>query len=84
MTRDESRDQKQGDQPSDTEELVGDTAASRKLTDRERVQPGDAESRGDRNEPAEPPRTTRGNITSPKFGSATSGGGEFEGPPPRE
>jgi hypothetical protein len=80
MTRDESRDQKQGDQPSDTEALVGDTAASEKLTDRERVQPGDAESREDLDESAEPPRTTRGKFTAPKFGSATSGGGEFEGP----
>ena len=80
MTRDESRDQKQGDQPSDTEELVGDTAASQKLTDRERVQPGDAESRGEGDTAGEPPRTTTGKVTSPKFGSATSGGGEFEGP----
>jgi hypothetical protein len=26
----------------------------------------------------QPPRTTKGGITSPKFGSATSGGGELE------
>lgn len=29
---------------------------------------------------ANPPHTTRGGITSPKFGSAGSGGAEFEGP----
>jgi hypothetical protein len=80
MERDEREEQRQGELPSDTEELVGDTAASKKLTDRERVQPGDAESRGGVDE-SDAPHTTRGKITSPKFGSATSGGGEFEGPP---
>lgn len=29
---------------------------------------------------ANPPRTTTGRVTSPRFGSAGSGGGEFEGP----
>lgn len=31
-----------------------------------------------------PPRTTRGGITSPKFGSAGSGGAEFEPGPERD
>ncbi len=32
-------------------------------------------------EPVEPPRTTTGPITAPKFGSAGSGGAELEPPP---
>jgi hypothetical protein len=35
----------QGSRPSDTEQLVGDTAASRPLTDAQRVQPAEAASR---------------------------------------
>jgi hypothetical protein len=31
-----------------------------------------------------PPRTTTGRMTSPKFGSATSGGGEIEPGPERD
>lgn len=31
-----------------------------------------------------PPRTTRGGITAPKFGSAGSGGAEFEPGPERD
>jgi hypothetical protein len=31
-----------------------------------------------------PPRTTKGNFTSPKFGSAGSGGAEFEPGPERD
>ena len=34
--------------------------------------------------PANPPRTTSGGITAPKFGSATSGGGELEPGPERD
>ena len=45
MTSDERRPIKQGDLPSDIERLEGDTAASDPLTDRPRVQPGEAESR---------------------------------------
>ena len=32
---------------------------------------------------ANPPHTTRGNVTAPKFGSAGSGGAELEPGPPR-
>ena len=31
-----------------------------------------------------PPRTTTGHVTSPKFGSATIGGGEFEPGPEKD
>ncbi len=33
---------------------------------------------------ANPPRTSTGRMTSPKFGSATSGGGEIEPGPERD
>jgi len=40
---------------------------------------------GNRDEaPANPPRTTRGKWTSPKFGSAGSGGAELEPGPERD
>lgn len=38
----------------------------------------------DRDLGTNPPRTTTGRMTSPKFGSATSGGGEFEPGPERD
>jgi hypothetical protein len=43
------------------------------------------EQDGERKEPKEanPPHTTTGKITSPKFGSAGSGGAEFEPGPKR-
>jgi hypothetical protein len=40
---------------------------------------------GDRNGGgADPPRTTTGKVTAPKFGSAGSGGAELEPGPPRD
>ena len=38
-------DDQQGSGPSDDDELVGDTASSKPLTDKHGVQPGDAASR---------------------------------------
>ena len=38
----------------------------------------------DRDLGTNPPRTTTGRMTSPKFGSATSGGGELEPGPERD
>ena len=38
----------------------------------------------DRDLGTNPPRTTKGKMTAPKFGSATSGGGEFEPGPERD
>ena len=60
--------------PSDREELVGDTAASEPLTDAPAIE-------GERS--ANPPRTTEGKMTAPKFGSAGSGGAELEPGPER-
>jgi hypothetical protein len=37
-----------------------------------------------RNLGTNPPRTTTGKVTSPKFGSATSGGGELEPGPEQD
>jgi hypothetical protein len=37
-----------------------------------------------REEAPNPPRTTTGPVTSPKFGSAGSGGAELEPGPPRD
>ena len=38
----------------------------------------------DRERGTNPPRTTKGKMTPPKFGSATSGGGEFEPGPEQD
>lgn len=38
----------------------------------------------DRDLGTNPPRTTTGTMTAPKFGSATSGGGEFEPGPEQD
>ena len=48
MERDEERRDAQGDgdRPSDTEQLVGDTPASERLTSAPRVQPPERASRG--------------------------------------
>ena len=76
MNRDRDTDLSAGKRPSDTEELVGDTPASDKLAGSEqRVQPSETDTRS---EGANPPRTTTGKLTAPKFGSAGSGGAEFE------
>ncbi|HEX6575593.1 MAG TPA: hypothetical protein VF042_11555 [Gemmatimonadaceae bacterium] len=47
---------------------------------------GEASTRGDRHEDRNenPPRTTSGWLTTPKFGSSTSGGGEIEPGPERD
>ena len=41
-------EQAEGRRPSDTESLVGETAASERLTDTVRVQPGEAQEREER------------------------------------
>lgn len=98
MANDERRPIKQGDLPSDIERLEGDTAASDPLTDRSRVQPGDAESRKahardekdkgehahrDEHEHGNPPHTSGKKISSPAFGSGISGGALADPGPPK-
>ena len=59
-----------------------DLDSDRLEADRSAASPADAEgaTREDVTDAANPPRTTTGKITAPKFGSAGSGGAEFEGP----
>ena len=71
--------ERQGIRPSDEETLTGDTASSDRLSSKKGAQPPEVESRNEN-----PPRTTTGNITSPKFGSAGSGGAELEPGPERD
>ena len=47
------------------------------------VEPGDERGR-ERKPEVNPPHTTKHGITSPKFGSAGSGGAEYEGGFPRD
>ncbi len=49
----------------------------------EPVEPEDEETREGREKEPNPPRTTTGPITAPKFGSAGSGGAELEPGPKR-
>ena len=52
----------------------------------EQLLPSDApatEGQADGDETANPPRTTTGDMTAPKFGSAGSGGAELEPGPER-
>jgi hypothetical protein len=68
------------DEGSDEENTVIDTASSKPLREAKIEEPDVEESREEPN----PPRTTRGNFTAPKFGSAGSGGAEFEPGPERD
>jgi hypothetical protein len=63
--------------PTGTDEEAGDRARSDRAKDQKAK---DSES-GNK---ANPARTTTGNLTSPKFGSAGSGGAEFEPGPERD
>jgi len=68
------------DEVSEEEKTVIDTASAKPLREAKIEEP-EAEESGD--EP-NPPRTTRGFFTAPKFGSAGSGGAEFEPGPERD
>jgi hypothetical protein len=48
--------------------------------DPETVERPDRDAKSTEQDEKNPPRTTTGPITSPKFGSAGSGGAELEGP----
>jgi hypothetical protein len=82
MKDDKRSPEHQGDVPSDTEELMGDTAASDKLTDRTRVQPGETESRSAAQ--GNPPHTSGKRVSSPAFGSGISGGALADPGPPKD
>jgi hypothetical protein len=62
------------------ENTVIDAASSKPLREAKIEEPDTEESSDEPN----PPRTTRGFFTAPKFGSAGSGGAEFEPGPERD
>ncbi len=65
---------------TDEENTVIDTTSSKPLRDAKLEEPDVKESREEPN----PPRTTKGIFTAPKFGSAGSGGAELEPGPERD
>jgi hypothetical protein len=68
------------DEAIDEENTKIDTASSKPLRDAKIEEPAGEDSVEEPN----PPRTTRGIFTAPKFGSAGSGGAEFEPGPERD
>lgn len=68
------------DEAIDEENTKIETASSKPLREAKIEEPADEESTEEPN----PPRTTRGFFTAPKFGSAGSGGAEFEPGPERD
>lgn len=84
MDHDKKPTDHQGDEPSDREELMGDTATSEPLTKDKRVQPSEAEERNNQDRGSNPPHTTTGKISSPAFGSGISGGALADPGPPRD
>jgi len=65
---------------TDEENKKVDTTSAKPLTKAKVEEPVKEEDSAEQN----PPRTTRGNFTAPKFGSAGSGGAEFEPGPERD
>jgi len=59
-------------------------SSSERDSERERDRAPHANEREAEREGANPPRTSTGRMTAPKFGSATSGGGEIEPGPERD
>jgi hypothetical protein len=74
---DRDKDRERADIPTGTDEAAGDKERSDRAADRKAKESNSRDT-------ANPPRTTTGNFTAPKFGSATSGGGEFEPGPERD
>ncbi|MBC8112839.1 MAG: hypothetical protein H7062_00520 [Candidatus Saccharimonas sp.] len=68
------------DEGTDEENTVIDTTSAKPLREAKIEEPNVEESREEPN----PPRTTKGFFTAPKFGSAGSGGAEFEPGPERD
>lgn len=70
----EDRKDQQTEIPTDSDELAGDTQRSDKSKEKQSARAADPDSREEPN----PPHTTRGIFTAPKFGAAGSGGLEIE------
>jgi hypothetical protein len=79
-------DQTNRDGAEEREELLDELEENHERARREAagnpetVERRDREAKSPKPDEKNPPRTTTGPITSPKFGSAGSGGAEFEGP----
>lgn len=66
--------------PTDNDALVGDRAEIDRATTKKVLKPDELKPRDEPN----PPRTTTGKFTAPKFGSAGSGGAELEPGPEKD
>jgi hypothetical protein len=76
-------DRKRVEERERAEDLGLDPHGDRRATDATTAAPTDRAAKPARSastEEANPPHTTTGKITAPKFGSAGSGGLEYEGP----
>jgi hypothetical protein len=71
------KDRERADIPIGTDEAAGDKGRSDRAADRKAKESNSRDT-------ANPPRTTTGNFTAPKFGSAGSGGAELEPGPERD
>lgn len=80
MDRDESREHENERQDEQERERERERERSRE----DELRAGERADERDRDLGTNPPRTTTGKVTAPKFGSATSGGGEFEPGPERD
>jgi hypothetical protein len=88
---DRNREQ-QGDIPTGSDELPGDRAEIDRATVKKVIKPEELDSikkvvkpeELDTGDAPNPPRTTTGKFTAPKFGSAGSGGAELEPGPERD
>jgi hypothetical protein len=73
-------DQRKSDGAAEREELLDELEENHERARREAAGlPENTEKTAEGDE-KNPPHTTTGKVTSPKFGSAGSGGAEFEGP----
>jgi hypothetical protein len=70
----ENEKDKEPEIPADSDELAGDRQRSHTRQEKQSARAADPDSREDPN----PPHTTTGIFTAPKFGSAGSGGLEIE------
>ena len=76
-------DRKRDEDRERAEDLGLDPHGDRRATDATAAAPTDRAAQPGRpasSDKANPPHTTTGKITAPKFGSAGSGGLEYEGP----
>ena len=70
----ENEKDKEPESPTDSDELAGERPRSDKSKEKQSARAADSDSREEPN----PPHTTRGIFTAPKFGAAGSGGLEIE------